>query len=244
MVVVMARKRHSGSADGKGQRRNPGDGPSGCSAQHSSHPFSCWVDLRNTRIPPLGMASHQTRPQASALHGKRRSTKYARAVSNRQAWLISVVVLLAGVAFFVVRAIDSGLGGSTGDKITKRIEQECGASTRDRVEPEDFRVPEFENQATEVIHLTCPEGEINPYATLIRFQSPTALLRAYDAGGAKVQSDWYCIAHSEAISGDFRDFVDLCRELGGRFRCPELCRERIRTRKITPVPVEGDQLNN
>lgn len=165
-------------------------------------------------------------------------------MSNRQAWVISVVVLLAGVAFFVVRAIDSGLGASTGDEIAKRIEQECGASSRDRVESENFHVPQFESRAMEVIHITCPEGEVNPFAELIRFRSPAALEKAYEAGGTKVRRDWYCIANSEAIEGSFRDFVELCQQLGGRFRCPKPCRHRIRNGNLPPVPVEGDQLNN
>ncbi|HEY1236805.1 MAG TPA: META domain-containing protein [Solirubrobacterales bacterium] len=150
-----------------------------------------------------------------------------------------IVLVLAGVAaFFLIRGSHSHLGGRAGDEIAERIERECGDSTRAKVEPADFKNPAFSGQAAEVDFITCPSGEVNPYAELSRFESPAALRRAFETGGAKVQRDWYCVAGKDAISGDFQDFAGLCRELGGSFRCPPQCQQRVRTHRIPAVPLD------
>jgi hypothetical protein len=162
---------------------------------------------------------------------------YALAVGN---WQVagSVVVLIAVAAFFWVRASHSHLGGQTGDEIAERIERECGESTRKRVDPADFQAPAFSSQAREVIFITCPSGFVNPYAELNRFSSSAVLRRAFVTSGAKVQRDWYCVAGKDAIAGSFSDFAGLCQELGGSFRCPRQCQERVRTQRIPAVPVD------
>jgi hypothetical protein len=161
-------------------------------------------------------------------------------VSNLQAAGISVVVVLAVAAFFWIRGSESQLGGHAGDEIANRIERECGDSTREKVEPADFRTPAFSRQATEVIFVTCPSGEVNPYAELNQFGSAVELERAFKNSGLKVNRDWYCVAGDVAISGSLSDFAALCRDLGGAFRCPAACQRRVRTQRIPAVPVEGD----
>jgi heat shock protein HslJ len=156
-------------------------------------------------------------------------------------WLaagVIALVLAAVAAFFWIGGSHSHLGGHAGDEIATRIERECGESTREKVDPADFQVPAFSSQATEVDFITCPSGEVNPYAELNRFSSPAVLRRAFETGGARVQRDWYCVAGKNAIAGDFQDFAGLCRDLGGRFRCPPLCEQRVRAHRIPAVPVD------
>jgi hypothetical protein len=148
-------------------------------------------------------------------------------------------LLVAGAVGITAAAywpFGSSVGGSTGDKIAERIERECGESTREIVNPEDFDAPAFSGQATEVVFITCPSGYVNPFAELTRFSSSSALQRAFATGGPKVQRDWYCVAGKEAIGGDFSGFAGLCNELHGHFRCPSACQERVRTHGIPPVP--------
>jgi hypothetical protein len=109
-------------------------------------------------------------------------------VRNWQAAGISVVVMAAVAAFFWIRGSQSHLGGHAGDEIANRIERDCGQSTRERVQPADFQVPPFSRQATEVIFITCPAGQVNPYAELNDFGSVAALERAFKAGGPKGRS--------------------------------------------------------
>jgi hypothetical protein len=151
-----------------------------------------------------------------------------------------VAVLAAVAAFFWIWSSRSHLGGHAGDEIAKRVEGECGASTRKKVDPSDFQAPEFSRQATDLTFITCPSGYVNPFAELSQFSSPTALERAYKRSGPKVRLSWYCLAGREAISGDFRDFSGLCKELGGHFRCPAPCEARVRAHRIPPVPGEPD----
>jgi hypothetical protein len=158
-------------------------------------------------------------------------------VGNWQAAGI-VVVLAAVAAFFWIRGSQSHLGGRAGDETAERIERECGDSTREKVAPADFQARAFSSQAMEVVFITCPSGEVNPYAELNRFSSPAALRRAFETGGPRVQRDWYCVAGKEAIAGSFSDFGGLCQELGGSFRCPPACKERVRTHRIPAVPVD------
>ena len=87
--------------------------------------------------------------------------EYAPIVGKLQAAGI-VVVLIGVAAFFWIRASHSHLGGRAGDEIAERIERECGDSTREKVKPADFQTPAFSSQATEVIFITCPSGEVNP----------------------------------------------------------------------------------
>jgi len=152
-------------------------------------------------------------------------------------WILAGLAALALViAAVIVLAFESDLGGSTGDKIAEHIEQDCGDSTREKVDPEDLDVPAFSNQAMEVIRITCPSGYVNPFAELTRFTSADALRGAFQTSGPKIQRDWFCVAGREAISGDFRGFAGLCNELGGSFRCPPACQDRVRAHRIPPVP--------
>jgi hypothetical protein len=155
-------------------------------------------------------------------------------------WAGSAVVVAAVAGSFWVWTSDSDLGGHAGDEIAERIERDCTGSTRQSVDPEDFHVPAFSRQATEEVFITCPSGFVNPFAELTRFRTPAALRKAFRISGPKVDRDWYCVAGRDAIRGSFSDFVGLCGELDGTFRCPPACQERVRANRIPPVPGSSD----
>lgn len=130
------------------------------------------------------------------------------------------VIVLGGLAYWLIDPLDSDLGGPTADAIAEEIGGEC-TTERSVVERANAIYPTLGAAASEIVRITCKEGYVNPGSILYRFDSPRVRREAFENGGLKLENERFCVLPKEAFNLLFSDSPQLCRELGGHLQGPK-----------------------